>query len=262
MKLPISKRLLRCGELVPPCGTVADVGTDHGYLAIHLLQSGRCAHVIASDLREKPLASARANAAAYGISEASFKAFPLRGRCPSAHTGADEVACESANASRGTISFRLSDGLAAFTPGEFDVLVLAGMGGDLITRILEAAPWLEGGAYTLILQPQSAANELRRWLGERRWSIDREVLVRDGGFLYSVLSVRPRDGRPLTPGEQYISPALRREGDPLFPDCLARIRHALELTVSGISKSTDPADAPRAAYYTAALEEIHSLERR
>ena len=56
MKLPISKRLLCCAELVPPCGTVADVGTDHGYLAIHLLQSGRCAHAIASDLREKPLA--------------------------------------------------------------------------------------------------------------------------------------------------------------------------------------------------------------
>ena len=227
MKLPISKRLLRCGELVPPCGTVADVGTDHGYLAIHLLQSGRCAHVIASDLREKPLASARANAEKFGLSARA--------------------------------EFRLSDGLAGFTPGEFDVLILAGMGGDLITRILEAAPWLEGGAYTLILQPQSAANELRRWLGERRWSIDRELLVRDGGFLYSVLSVRPQGGRPLSPGEQYVSPALRREGDPLFPDYLARITHALELTVSGITQSSNPADQARAAYYVEALEDIQSL---
>lgn len=227
MKLPISKRLLRCGSLVPPCHTVADLGTDHGYLAIHLLQTGRCAHVIASDLREKPLASARANAEKYKVS--------------------------------GGVEFRLSDGLAGCRPGEFDALVMAGMGGDLITRILEAAPWLEEGDYTLILQPQSAANELRRWLGERRWSIDREVLVRDGGFLYSVLSARPRDGSVLSPGEQYASPALRREGDPLFPDYLARITHALELTVSGISKSADPEDQARAVYYAEALEELRGL---
>ncbi len=231
MKLPISKRLLRCAELLPFCDTVADVGTDHGYLAIHLLQTGRCARVIASDLREKPLASAKNNAAAYGFSEA-----------PS-----------------GAIDFRLSDGLHNYKPGEFEALVLAGMGGDLITRILADAPWLEGGPYTLILQPQSAANELRRWLGERRWAIRRECLVRDGGFLYGVLSVCPAGGRELSPGEQYVSPALRREGDPLFPDYLARVTHALELTVRGITQSTDPADQARAEYYAAALEEIRAL---
>ena len=259
MKLPISKRLLRCAELVPQCNTAADVGTDHGYLAIHLLQTGRCAQVIAADLREKPLASARANAAAFGVPECAPQAYPLRGSCPGAHTGADEVAHDPGEAPVGSISFRLSDGLSRFQSGEFDVLVLAGMGGDLITRILAETPWLEGGPYTLILQPQSAANELRRWLGERRWSIDREVLARDGGFLYAVLSVTPGQGRALSPGEQYISPALRREGDPLFPDYLARVRKALELTVSGILQSSDPADQARAAYYQAALRELRDL---
>ena len=69
MKLPISKRLLKCAELVPHCETAADVGTDHGYLAIHLLQTGKCRHVIAADLREKPLATARANAILYGVAD-------------------------------------------------------------------------------------------------------------------------------------------------------------------------------------------------
>ena len=262
MKLPISKRLLRCAELVPSCDTVADVGTDHGYLAIHLLQTGRCAHVIAADLREKPLASARANAAAFGICEAASQAFPLRGRCPSAHTGADAVVPKPGAAASGTISFRLSDGLHNFKPGEFEVLILAGMGGDLIARILADAPWLEGGGYPLILQPQSAANELRRWLGEKSWFIERETLVRDGGFLYSVMRVHPGQGRSLSPGEQYVSPALRREKDPLFPDYLARVKRALELTVQGISRSTDPEDLARAEYYRAALAEILSMERR
>ena len=229
MKLPISKRLLLCAELVPPCGTVADVGTDHGYLAIHLLQTGKCARVIAADLREKPLESARTNAALFGAAD--------------------------------KMSFVQSDGLQNIEPGSFEVLVLAGMGGDLIARILDEAPWLEGGNYTLILQPQSAANELRRWLGERGWSIDRERLVRDGRFLYSVLAVRPGQGRALSPGEQYISPALRREEDPLYPEYLGRMKRALELTVQGISQSADPADARRAEYYRAALAELHGLSQ-
>ena len=244
MKLPISKRLLLCADMVPPCGIVADVGTDHGYLAIHLLQTGKCKRVVAADLREKPLASARANAAAFGLKE-------LPEPVPEAHTLCPPTAVG--------ISFLQSDGLHNFHPGSFEVLVLAGMGGDLIARILAEAPWLDGGDYALILQPQSAANELRRWLGERGWSIEQERLVRDGGFLYSVMRVRPRQGRGLSPGEQYVSPALRREGDPLYADYLARVRRALELTVQGITKSTAPADLARAEYYKAALEEIRRL---
>ncbi len=227
MKLPISKRLLCCAELVPACGVVADVGTDHGYLAIHLLQTGKCQRAIAADLREKPLESAKANAALFGAAD--------------------------------RMTFVQTDGLRDIEPGSFDVLVLAGMGGDLITRILADAPWLDGGDYTLILQPQSAANDLRRWLGERGWSVDRERLVRDGGFLYAVMAVRPEGGRPLSPGEQYVSPALRREEDPLYPEYLSRMKRALELTVKGITQSTDQEDQIRAGYYKAALKEVRAL---
>ena len=260
MKLPVSKRLLCCAELVPPCRTVADIGTDHGYLGIHLLRTGRCRRVIAADLREKPLASARANAAAFGIPELPIT-LPLGGRRHRASPAGqmtDEGTFDDSPAPSG-ISFLLSDGLHNFEPGSFDVLVCAGMGGDLITRILSDAPWLEGGDYTLILQPQSAAHELRRSLGEWGWSIDRERLVRDGGFLYAVMAVRPGQGRALTPGEQYISPALREAGDPLFGAYLARIRRALELTVSGISQSADPSDLERAKYYREALNELITL---
>ena len=257
MKLPISKRLLLCADMVPPCGTVADVGTDHGYLGIHLLQSGRCAHVIAADLREKPLASARANAAAFGIpTVGAVKTSPA---CRRGGPASWPVEGWRPPEATGGMSFVQSDGLQNIEPGSFDVLVLAGMGGDLIARILAEAPWLDGGDYTLILQPQSAANDLRRWLGERLWSIDRERLVRDGHFLYSVMSVRPGQGRALTPGEQYVSPALRRENDPLYEQYLARTRRALELTVQGITQSADPADAKRASYYRAALTEITAL---
>ena len=134
------------------------------------------------------------------------------------------------------------------------------MGGDLITHILSDAPWLKRRDYSLVLQAQSGGADLRRWLGENGFSIERECLVRDGGFLYGVMLVRWGQGRTLSPGEQYVSPALRAEDDPLYPDYLARIRRALELTVSGISQSTDPADRARAAYYASALDEIRQLD--
>ena len=227
MKLPISKRLLLCADLVPPCDTVADVGTDHGFLGIHLLQTGRCRRVLAADLREKPLASARANAAAFAVAD--------------------------------RMDFVRSDGLHNLDNNAFDVLVMAGMGGDLIAHILAEAPWLEAGDKTLILQPQSAANDLRRFLGERRYAIEVESLVRDGRFLYTVMRVLPGQGRTLTPGEQYVSPALRQAGGPLYPQYLARVRLALERTVTGITQSANPADLARAPYYERALEEIRRL---
>ena len=230
MRAPIGVRLRACADLIPACETVADVGTDHGYLGVFLLQSGVCRRVLASDLREKPLAKARENAARFGVSD--------------------------------RMELLRSDGFEAHCPGSFQTAVLAGMGGDLIARILERAPWLRDPAYTLILQPQSAANDLRRWLGEHGYEIRRECLVRDGGFLYSVLSVIWGQGRALTPGEQYVSPALRREHDPLYCDYLARVRRALEQTVSGISQSADPADVSRLAYFRAALEDVRAISEK
>ena len=134
MKIPISKRLRLCAQLVPPGARVADIGTDHGYLGLYLLQNGLAAHVLAADLRPQPLQTAKLHAAKFGFA--------------------------------GQMEFRLSDGLAEIGPDEADTIVCAGMGGDLIVEILSACPWLRDRNYTLILQPQSAGQELRRWLGE------------------------------------------------------------------------------------------------
>ena len=168
MRPPLSKRLAACAALVPRGAVAADVGTDHGYLSIYLVQQGICPRVIASDLRQKPLEKARENVLRYGASE--------------------------------QITLLLSDGLKNFLPGSFDTLICAGMGGDCICAILQAAPWLKDGRYTLILQPQSSGNDLRRWLGQNGFSIERETLVLDGRFLYGVMAVRYGAGRELTPG--------------------------------------------------------------
>ena len=165
MKIPISKRLLCCGEMVPPGARVADVGCDHGYLGIHLLQEGKASVVAAMDLRREPLETARRNAARFGTED--------------------------------RMQFAVCDGLGAMGAGFVDTVICAGMGGDTIAKILSDCSWSRDPSVTWILQPQSSGNDLRRWLGENGYRIVRERLVQDGGFLYSAMEVRWGGGVPV-----------------------------------------------------------------
>ncbi len=172
----LSPRLLACANLVAPGDRVADIGCDHGYLGIHLLQNGIAKSVIAADIRQGPLAAAIRNGEKYGVGN--------------------------------RMSFHLSDGVQSI-PRDFDTLVCAGMGGDTMISILEAAPWLGKETYRLILQCQSKTPMLRRYLLENGWCIEQEILVRDGRFLYTVMEVLyRRSEREITPGEWYFPPAL------------------------------------------------------
>lgn len=224
MKVPISRRLLCCAGLVPAGARVADVGCDHGYLGIYLLREGIARWVAATDLREKPLQKARQNADQFGTAD--------------------------------RMDFSVADGLTAVAPEAVDTIVIAGMGGDNIAAILEAAPWVRDPQYTLILQPQTSGNDLRRYLGRAGFSIETERLVRDGGFLYFTILARYGGGRPLTPGEQYLSPQLLRSGDALLPDYFDRILPALERTVAGIRAG---GDQQKLQYYQQALDEVREM---
>ena len=176
MKLPLSNRLLACAGFVAKGERVADIGCDHGYLSIYLLKNGIAKSVIASDVAEGPLQSAMRNARKFGVQE--------------------------------NITFHLSDGVRNI-PRDFDTLVCAGMGGDTMIHILEAAPWLKNDQYRLILQCQSKTPMLRRFLSENGWRIYEETVLRDGKFLYTVMEAGYRPEYPkLTVGEWYFPPAL------------------------------------------------------
>lgn len=173
--MTLSPRLAAIADLVPRGARVADVGCDHGYLSIALTLSGR-ALCIASDVREGPLSAAAENVASAGLS--------------------------------GQISLRLGDGLCAVRPDETDCVVIAGMGGDTVRAILEAAPWIRRAGMRLILQPQSHLADLRLWLAESGFAVEAERVVCQREHVYVILRLvfagRVRTDA-LTP---YFSPAL------------------------------------------------------
>ena len=176
MKIPLSRRLQVCAGFVAPGDRVADIGCDHGYLSIYLLQTGRASHVYASDIGEGPLQSAHINANKYGVAD--------------------------------RLQLYLSDGVKNI-PRDFDTLICAGMGGDTMVHILESAPWLRSDKYRLILQCQSKTPMLRQYLSENGWRIAEETVLRDGRFLYTVMEIWWQPEYPkLTEAETYFPPAL------------------------------------------------------
>lgn len=225
MKLPLSNRLLACCSFVHPGDRVADVGCDHGYLGIHLLQNHIAGSVIASDVNEGPLQSARMNAAKFGVQE--------------------------------KMTFHLSNGVQNI-PRDFDCMVCAGMGADTMISILDAAPWLKDPKYRLILQCQSKRPELRQWLYDAGYRIRRETLAKDGKFVYSIMEVTYGPGEGLTPAQTYITPQLLEDTHPLLPEYYERVVHGVRLTVDGMKRSGDD----HLALYETILSDLEALEEK
>lgn len=148
----------------PPCRykRVADVGCDHGYVSIYLVQKGIAESAIAMDIRKGPLSMAESNIAEYGLSD--------------------------------RIEVCLSDGLSELRPGEADSLIIAGMGGKLMISILEAASLKSLGIKTMILQPQSDLEEFRSYLISKNYITEDEQIIYDEGKYYFPMRVSVTDG--------------------------------------------------------------------
>ena len=205
MKIPLSNRLLACCDFVHRGDRVADVGCDHGYLSIHLLTQGIARSCIASDVAEGPLQSAMRNAHKFGV--------------------------------KNKMEFYLSDGVHN-VPRDFDTLVCAGMGADTMMSIIHhSSDWLKDSKYRLILQCQSKRPELRQWLYDEGFRINRETLAKDGKFVYTVMEVVYDPGHPITPAETYITPQLLADNHPLLPEYYQRVKSGVELTISGLERS-------------------------
>jgi len=158
----LDKRLTACAELVGGEGIVCDVGTDHAYLAAELITSGKCSKVIASDVKEGPLASAKATVEKYGI--------------------ADKV------------ELILSDGLKNVSLDGVSDIVIAGMGGETIAAIIGGIEKLPYSVVRFILQPMTKTELLRKELYKLGFTITEERTVEESGKLYVIMLVDARSG--------------------------------------------------------------------
>lgn len=202
----LGDRLQAVADFVPQGSRVADIGTDHGYLAVELVKSGKAKFVVASDKNTGPYEAAVRTVRENGL--------------------ADNV-----------ISVRLGDGLKSLRPGEVDTVCIAGMGGALMVEILEGSSDVVETLDTLILQPQSAAPELRRWIYRKHWHIEDESLVLDDGRIYEIIMAKR--GRRKMPEQLMleIGPVLWQKKPPLLRHHIEALLFQERRVAAGMEKS-------------------------
>ena len=191
--ISISDRLERIASLITKKGSVADIGTDHGYLPIYLVKTGKAGKVIACDLRKKPLDKAKRNAEAANVSE--------------------------------FIDFRLSDGLDELGKGEAETLIICGMGGFAIRKILnrglDLGKILKGTE--CVLSPHTDRESLSRFLYDKGFRIDEEILLHEKAAYY-ILWKCTYDGirRDTSPAAHAYGALLLRKKEPELKSYLFR----------------------------------------
>ena len=207
-RIALDPRLSAIASLVGRCECVADIGCDHGRLGASLLQTGQCRRAVLTDISEPSLQKARALIARLGLSE--------------------------------RVQFRVGDGLAALD-GLADAVVVAGMGGTAIARILKAGAARLGGA-RLILQPNVAAPELRGALSGCGYRICDERVARDGRRNYVVIQAEPGKA-DYDERQRVVGPVLlERLPEELLPYAQFRLRVAKK-ALGGAKAGGDEAQA-------------------
>ncbi len=188
--MELSKRLKRIAEHVDKCESVADIGTDHGYIPIYLVKEGICKKAIASDINKGPIEKAKVNVAFEGVS--------------------NKVKC------------LLGPGLNPLKVGEVNGVILAGMGGNLTRDILLADMDKVKKYDFIILQPAQNPEVLREFLYKNDYEIIDEDLIKDEGRFYELFKVKYNENSEKLVFEdelEYeVSPLLREKGHPLFKE--------------------------------------------
>ncbi|OUS77510.1 tRNA (adenine-N(1))-methyltransferase [Paenibacillus sp. MY03] len=164
--IKLSKRLQTIADYVKRGARVADIGSDHALLPTYLVQSGVCPSAIAGELNSGPFRAAKKQVADAGL--------------------------------QARITVRQGNGLAVVMPGETDTVTIAGMGGSLMSTILEegyAAGKLDG-VTELVLQPNVGEDDVRVWLLEKGWYLSHESILEEDGKIYEVLYAVSRDVQP------------------------------------------------------------------
>lgn len=215
--MKLSGRLLAIAEMVPRVDTVADIGCDHGKLAVWLVKNGRARRAVCGDISAPSLEKARKKATEEGLSD--------------------------------RISARVGSGLSVLAPGEADAAVIAGMGGELIASILEDD--IGKAPDVLVLSCHSMADVLRGWLADNGFYFEDEVLVEEGRHFYPIMRVRRGESRALSLSEREFGPVLLRKK----PKALRRLLDRRIRETQRIYAELERAESPRKAELLSELGE-------
>lgn len=195
--MQLSLRLAAIADMVTEGNRLVDVGCDHGYLPVYLIQNKKIPSAIAMDVGKGPLMRASEHIAQYGLQE--------------------------------YIETRLSDGLSKAAKGEGESLVIAGMGGPLMERILNQGGEVTESFREMILQPQSDVPHFRKFIYEKGWKIVAENMILEDGKYYPMMKVLPeKETVPYTLAEQWFGRFLLREKHPVLKSYLQRERKIRE----------------------------------
>jgi len=180
--MQLSKRLLGVADMVTAGNRLADVGTDHGYIPVYLVKQGRIPRAIAMDVNKGPLKRAEKNITMHAAAQ--------------------------------YIETRLSDGVLKLRPGEVDSIIIAGMGGSLVIKILTEGEAVCKSVDEIILQPQSDVGKVRHYLREHGYQIIYEDMVLEDGKFYPMMKAVPvsvvngqdllTDSRNILPDDEVI----------------------------------------------------------
>ena len=201
----LTNRLQLIYDIIPKCNTIADIGTDHGYIPIFCVLNGIAKNALAMDVNKGPLERAKINIEKYNVSD-------------KVHT-------------------RLSNGLEGLACGEADVIVIAGMGGPLIAEILEKGKNVITDDTTLIIQPMIAPKELREYLYGSGFEITEEYVCREQDKFYNIFKVKKGEFEP-TQRDLFIGRNLKQNSPEVFNEYVEYKIKVAQKILKGLKKST------------------------
>lgn len=226
----LSPRLNKISELINDSDVTADIGTDHAYLPVSLVFRGKAKYVIASDIKTGPIKRAESTVKKYYMSD--------------------------------FISLRQGGGLETIKPGDnVDTIVIAGMGGLVISSILENSPEVLNRADKIILQPMTMVPELRDYLYKGSFKNIREFLAVEENKIYNIISAEPGKDKyeELAPVELFLGRSLINERPEHFSIYIKRRKNKVQNIIEGLSKSAEPENIKKISYYKNLLSDIEKL---
>ncbi|BCJ86202.1 tRNA (adenine(22)-N(1))-methyltransferase [Effusibacillus dendaii] len=182
--MKLSGRLQKVADWVPDGSVMADIGSDHAYLPVFLVEANRVIRAVAGELNQGPFESAKRTVQEYGFAE--------------------------------RIEVRKGNGLQVLHKNEVNLITVCGMGGGTIVEILSAGEEKLAGVQRLVLQPMADSDRLRHWLHQHGWKIAAEELVADDGILYEIVVAEPGAEQYDDPLWYEIGSLQLLQNDPLF----------------------------------------------